>query len=200
MLLHLPDGYTPERPRRLGGHDPNPAAAAGLPDLGPRPGDGWQPRSPSHATSTSSSATRTPPGSAAPTRTPTACSANTSRRAPTCPLHTATSTGSPPNSTTGPAKPSAGKHQPKPSSTYYQTHPSLQRPLESAVCIGSKPCRPSEKYVHVGSDSWERVRGTGIRRRSTDQALGQTPEASNSSSIAWYGARSQPRSATQASS
>jgi putative transposase len=49
-------------------------------------------------------ATRTRPGSGPPTRTPTACSANTFRRAPTSPSTALrTSTGSPPNSTTGPA-------------------------------------------------------------------------------------------------
>jgi hypothetical protein len=54
--------------------------------------------------STSSSATPTPPGSADPTRTPTACCASTSPRAPTSPPSpTPSSTPSPTSSTPAPA-------------------------------------------------------------------------------------------------
>ena len=69
----------------------------------------------------------------APTRTPTACSANTSPRAPTSPnTPEATSTRSPQHSTAGPERPSAGRPQPKPSTSIY-TPPNktvLRRPLE----------------------------------------------------------------------
>jgi transposase InsO family protein len=57
-------------------------------------------------------------GNAVPTRTPTDCSANTSRKAPTSPGTPAvTSTPSP--STVDPAKPSAGRHPLKPSTSFY---------------------------------------------------------------------------------
>src|SRR6185295_2811731 len=73
------------------------------------------------------------PGSAAPTRTPTDCCANTSPRAPTCPSTApAGSTRSPPNSTPDPANATTGAPPPKNSTGYSQTRPhSLQRPLES---------------------------------------------------------------------
>ena len=62
--------------------------------------------------------TRTAPGSAARTRTPTACCASTSRRAPTCPARPPTSsTPSPPPSTAGPARPSAGRPRRSPQRT-----------------------------------------------------------------------------------
>src|SRR6516165_10469506 len=84
----------------------------------------------------STSAIRTPRGSAAPMKTPTAYCASTLLKAPTyrCfPL--TTSTMSRPSSTTDPAKPWAGKHPPKPSMNYSPTrsnHPLLHRPLETA--------------------------------------------------------------------
>ena len=87
MLLYLPDGYTPELVR-----DALAAKIKTLPevlrasltgDQGPRCGTGK--KSPSPPTSTSSSATPMRPGSGPPTRTPTACSANTFRKAPTFP-------------------------------------------------------------------------------------------------------------------
>ena len=106
MLLHLPDGYTPElvcdalaaKIKTL----PEVLRASLTWDQGPEMRN-WN-KSPSTPTSTSSSATRTRPGSGPPTRTPTACSASTFRRAPTS-RSTAlrTSTGPPPNSTIGPA-------------------------------------------------------------------------------------------------
>ena len=47
---------------------------------------------------------------------------------------------SPPNSTNGPARPSAGKPPQKPSSNYCQTHPSLRRPPQSARYTGCNVC------------------------------------------------------------
>ena len=41
MLLHLPDGYTPSRPRRMGGEEGPARGAAGFDDLGPRAGRTW---------------------------------------------------------------------------------------------------------------------------------------------------------------
>jgi transposase, IS30 family len=88
-------------------------------------------------TSTSTSATRTHPGNAAATRTPTGCYASTSPKAATCPAgDRATSTWSPPSSTTGPANASTGALQLKPSTSYYpnrSTHPVLRPPPEFAV-------------------------------------------------------------------
>ena len=107
MLLHLPDGLPSRagsrRPRR---EDPDPARdAAGVVDLGPGTGDARLASGRlSRRASTFSSATRTRPGSAAPTRTPTGCCASTSPRAAISPCIPRPSwTGSPPNSTTGPA-------------------------------------------------------------------------------------------------
>ena len=61
--------------------------------------------SPSPPASRSTSATRTHPGSADRTRTPTGCCASTCPRAPTCPCTPPpTSTPSPPASTTAPAR------------------------------------------------------------------------------------------------
>ena len=87
----------------------------------------------STAASTSTSVTPTAPGSAARTRTPTACCANTSLKAPTSP-DTAAKTSNPSRSRSMPdhAKPSTGEPQPKPSTNSY-TPPSktvLRRPLE----------------------------------------------------------------------
>ena len=78
--------------------------------------------------SPSTSATPTAPGSAAPTRTPTACYASTSPKAPAC-ASTAktTSTGPPSPSTAAPVKHWTGTHQPNAS-----PHSSLQPPVESA--------------------------------------------------------------------
>ena len=62
----------------------------------------------------STSAIRTVPGSAAQTRTPTACCGSTSRKAPACAATPKpTSTPSQTNSTTGLDKHSAGRHHPK---------------------------------------------------------------------------------------
>ena len=69
------------------GQDRRPARApAPVADLGPGQRDG-QPRqiADGDRARASTSATRTRPGSAAPTRTPTACCASTCPRAPTCP-------------------------------------------------------------------------------------------------------------------
>jgi transposase, IS30 family len=87
MLVPLPDGYKPEHVA--------PALARKVQTLPQalRRSLTWDrvrrcatgSRCTSTPTSTSSSATRTPLGSAAPTRTPTACSASTTPRAPTSP-------------------------------------------------------------------------------------------------------------------
>ena len=87
MLVHLPDGYEAEQVR-----DALAAKIKTLPDRlrasltwdqGPEMRDWKHVASP--PTSTSTSATRTHRGSARPTRTPTGCYANTSRKAATCP-------------------------------------------------------------------------------------------------------------------
>ena len=105
MLLHLPPHGRPRRRARvkngpaLAGHGAEAVrdaiaaaisdaarAAAPLADLGPGRGDGpARPAAHRHRPRRSTSATRTAPGSAAPTRTPTACCASTSPRAPTSP-------------------------------------------------------------------------------------------------------------------
>jgi hypothetical protein len=102
MLLHLPDGYTPELVR-----DALAAKIKTLPELlrasltwdqGPEMGK-WN-QVAVDAESTSSSATRMHLGSEPPTRTPMACCGNISRRAVIFPRTApTTSTGSPPNST-----------------------------------------------------------------------------------------------------
>jgi transposase, IS30 family len=110
LLVHLPDGYRAEQVA--------PALAAKITtlpetvrrsltwDQGPEMRD-WKQVSVA-ADIPIFFCTRTSPGSAPPTRTPTACCANTSRRAPICPCTPwPTWTGSPPNSTTGPASDSA---------------------------------------------------------------------------------------------
>ena len=151
LLLHLPpmDGHgsrarieerpRARRPRRRGRarrdrrrHRHPARAAPAIADLGPRSGDGpARPAQDRHRASRSTSATRTAPGSAAPTRTPTDCCASTSRRAPTSPdTPLATSTPSPSRSTPGPARPSAGRHPPKRSTNFYARpdKPVLRRP------------------------------------------------------------------------
>ena len=110
MLVHLPDGYKPEQVA--------PALAAKiatLPDVvrrtltwdqGRRCGTGS--RSASPPTSTSTSATRTHRGNGPRMKTPMGCCGSTSRRAATCRCTPpTTSTGSPPSSTTDPARDSA---------------------------------------------------------------------------------------------
>src|SRR5665647_110415 len=73
--------------------------------------------------SRSTSATRTHPGSAAATRTPMACCANTSRREPTCPVTpSATWPRSPSPSTADPERPWTGRPQPRPSISYSPFH------------------------------------------------------------------------------
>jgi hypothetical protein len=77
-------------------------------------------------------ATHTRRGSADRTRTPTACCANTSRRAPTSPRTANTSsTGSPTSSTDAHARPSSGRHQPRRCSNYsprFRASPAQARP------------------------------------------------------------------------
>ena len=88
LLLHLPDGRGARQVEQaMQPGDRRPARRA-VPHhhLGPGQGDGLPRRSsPSPPASRSTSATRTRPGSAARTRTPTACSASTCPKAPTCP-------------------------------------------------------------------------------------------------------------------
>ena len=95
------------RPGGDGRQDGRPARpAAPDPDLGPGHRDG-QPRPDRrrHRAGRSTSATRTRPGNAAPTRTPTDCCASTSPRAPTCPsTDPASSTTSPPKLNSRPRK------------------------------------------------------------------------------------------------
>src|SRR3954466_15615502 len=82
----------------------------------------------------STSAIRTARGSAARTRTPTACCDSTSRRAPTwaCTART-TSRPWPRRSMPGPARPSAGGHLPRPLTRCYgRLTQVLRRPLEPA--------------------------------------------------------------------
>ena len=91
------------------------------------------PSSRSRPVSRSTSPTRTAHGSAARTRTPTACCGSTSPKAPTsrdgAPRR---SKRSPPRLIAGPARHSAGRHQPKHSTSSYccSNRPMLRRPLE----------------------------------------------------------------------
>jgi IS30 family transposase len=89
----------------------------------------------------STSPTRTAPGNAAATRTPTACYASTSPRAPTCPsTPPSTSTTSPPNSTPDPAAPSAASLPLRPWNAYCQLRPPLRRPPETADRPAGRRC------------------------------------------------------------
>ena len=137
MLVHLPreEGYgTIEHRRRTGRRWPATApitmknaladdddhaarAAAPIADLGPRQGAvRARPVQGRDRHRRSTSPTRTAPGSAARTRTPTACCASTSPRAPTSPAGPPTSSQAVAHaSTADPARPSAGGHPPKPS-------------------------------------------------------------------------------------
>ena len=85
------------------------------------------------------SAIRTHPGSTAPARTPTVYYVSTLPKAQTWQCsQPITSTTSPPNSTPGPAKPSAGEPQPKPSMNYSATRSNqslLHRTLESGAAL-----------------------------------------------------------------
>ena len=96
-----------------------------------------------------------------PTRTPTACCANTSPRAQTFPdTARTTSTPSPTNSTTGREKPSTGPNPPKESSSCSTPcntlnkannhNDMLQQPLESADC---EPCTRmmSQHHAYAGN-------------------------------------------------
>ena len=107
------------RPRHHDDHAARPAAP--VTDLGPRQGAvRARPVQGRDRACPSTSPTRTLPGSAARTRTPTGCCASTSPRAPTC--RDGPPTNSPPSprpSTPAPARPSAGRHPPKPSTSIY---------------------------------------------------------------------------------
>ncbi len=80
--------------------------------------------------------TRTARGSAGPTRTPTGSCASTSPRAPTCRDGAVTRWKlSPLHSTRGPARRSAGRHPPRPSTSTYArcNKPVLRQPVESRL-------------------------------------------------------------------
>src|SRR5215203_4964270 len=130
----------------------------------------------------STSVTHTRPGSAAPTKTPTGCCASTSPRAATCPDgDRATSTWSPPNSTTGPANDSAGGPPPRPSRSYCpnrQIHLVLRPPLESAAARSLETKAPRrtlapvpridlDAYVVAHSHEWARLDQLVRSRRLT---------------------------------
>ena len=120
------------RPGGAGRQDAHPGrAAAAVPDLGPGPRDAPPPRDqPRPPAWTSTSATPTRPGSAAATRTPTACCASTCPRAPTCPSTApASSTTSPPSSTHDPANATTSEPQPKSSISY------CPRPPKPRCCV-----------------------------------------------------------------
>ncbi len=77
-------------------------------------------------------------GNAARTRTPTACSANTSQEEQTLPdTPPKSSTPSPPHSTADHARHSTGTHQPKRSTSIYDPskRKPLRRPIESALLV-----------------------------------------------------------------
>jgi hypothetical protein len=109
-------------------------------------------------------------GSAARTRTPTGCCASTSPRAPTSASTVLTT--SPPSllpSTADPARPSTGKHPPKPSTSYCQTRQQqavLRRPLEPKQ-------HPAIRYTQRLADA-DAVTSVGSRGDSFDNALAET--------------------------
>ena len=115
-LVHLPDDHGAGEPEPVDDHGDAPASGGCPPDadVGPGLGDG-SPR-PSRRPVRPRACTSPIPasrGSAAPTRTPTGCFASTSRSAPTC--RATPPRISPPwrnDSTTGPARPSAGAPRP----------------------------------------------------------------------------------------
>ena len=146
-LRRNPPNQKRPSPRRLRRHhhegrarlddDHAPRTAPPLGDLGPRQ-RALRPRRVHRRGPTSRSTSPTPraPGSAAPTRTPTDCSATTSPKAPT--YHGGPpkrSTPSPTPSTPGHARPSDGEHQQKPSTSIYALYnkPVLRRPVESGL-------------------------------------------------------------------
>ena len=96
------------------------------------------------------SPTRMPPGSAAPTRTPTACCASTYPRAPTCRCsRRPNSTRSPPGSTVGRARRLASRHPTRCSPRWWTRPPTPSRhemrrvfvtELESALPLSRAEC------------------------------------------------------------
>jgi hypothetical protein len=117
LLIHLPDGYKPERVA--------PALAAKiqtLPDTLRRSltwDQGPEMQFASTPGSKSTCVTPTHPGNAAPTRTPTDCFASTSPKAPTSPPSPhSSSTASLTSSTTDPANASAFTSPPNASPSY----------------------------------------------------------------------------------
>lgn len=86
-----------------------------------------------------------PGSSEARTRTPTGCCATTSPKAPTCPVGAPRrSARSPQLSTTGRARPSAGRPPPKHSTNTYSCSNKtvLRRPVESALPLTQFGCGP----------------------------------------------------------
>lgn len=166
--LHAParPARRPRRRTRPAGHHRQDGTAAKavarLADLGPGRRAGPAPQD--HRRSGPAGLllpTRTAHGSAAPTRTPTACCANTSPRAQTFPdTARTTSTPSPTNPTTGREKPSTGPNPPKESSSCSTPcntlnkannhNDMLQQPLESADC---EPCTRmmSQHHAYAGN-------------------------------------------------
>ena len=109
-----PRRRAPRRPHRAAPRRRSPARSPGT----KAPSSPPTPRSASPPASTSTSATRTHRGNAAPTRTSTASSASSSPKAPTCPSTArTTSTRSPHCSTDAPARPSRGILQPNDSTS-----------------------------------------------------------------------------------
>src|SRR6185437_12583794 len=113
--------------------------------------------------SASTSPTRTPPGSAAATRTSTACSASTSPRAPT------SASGPPPSSSTSPTSsttaPASGSATTPPASNSLDSSPTtnaLRRPPENATancsrswCAGARPRSRRPRFMIM--DSFDRI-------------------------------------------
>src|SRR5215203_2946328 len=137
----------------------------------------------SRPTSTFSFATRTRPGSAAPTRTPTGCCGSTFPRAATsrC-IPRPTWTRSPPNSTTGPANGSDSANRSNRSLTCFwlcEDHPA--QPLASDHSSGSFPIAASQDAAPEESRWSPRSRAAARRndldadqRQSTIRRRGRT--------------------------
>ena len=131
-------------------------------------------------TSTSTSETRTHHGSVEPTRTPTVSSASTSPKAPiSADTHAPTWTLSLQHSTVDPARPSAGRPPPRPSTNTYtlSNKAVLRRPLEPglAAAVGVEHHTPD--LAATGSDRFaQRIsdeRGLHMRcHRDTSNSAG----------------------------
>ena len=151
-----------ERALRLDGVAARPAGP--IPHLGPRK-RALRPRD-VHRRDRHPSVLRRPPqpmATRAPTRTPTDCCANTSRKAPTsrggAPM---TSNPSPPRSTHDPARSSAGRHPPRHSTSTYApfNKPVLLRPVESGQFTS---IRYGERLDEIGARPLDRIRRRFLR-------------------------------------